>query len=324
MRVVVFFDLPTETAEERRDYRRFRAALLKNGFFMMQESVYSKIILNNTAANVIKETVRKLKTGKGLIQMLTVTERQFENMEFVLGKKTIDGCRHRRKVGGSVILSHFDLEKPLELTPAVVNVLVVENENKFFDFCKEFALQSKGNSGNFVLFDGDTKLSLVKDVKLLYDFFNFDLGDKRARDGLLNCLVQIAENNFAVEYSELVEKIYAFFEKLNGETDFPIDFDTESSLTQLLKAYGVRWKDEKDCLLESIVSFIHFNARILGIKCFAFFNLKNFLNEKDLKSLYYEAQLEDVCLFLLENTLKNKTDEEFVTLIDKDLCEIIV
>ncbi len=79
--------MPTETAEERRDYRRFRAALLKNGFFMMQESVYSKIILNNTAANVIKETVRKLKTGKGLIQMLTVTERQFENMEFVLGKK---------------------------------------------------------------------------------------------------------------------------------------------------------------------------------------------------------------------------------------------
>ena len=71
-----------------------------------------------------------------------------------------------------MILSHFDLEKPLELTPAVVNVLVVENENKFFDFCKEFALQSKGNSGNFVLFDGDTKLSLVKDVKLLYDFFN--------------------------------------------------------------------------------------------------------------------------------------------------------
>ena len=87
MRVVVSFDFPTETPDERRDYRRFRAALLKNGFFMMQESVYSKIILNNTAANVIKETVRKLKTGKGLIQMLTVTERQFENMEFVLGKK---------------------------------------------------------------------------------------------------------------------------------------------------------------------------------------------------------------------------------------------
>lgn len=87
MRVVVFFDLPTETAEERREYRKFRSALLKNGFFMMQESVYSKIALNNTAAEVIKETVRKFRAKKGIIQMLTVTERQFENMEFVLGQK---------------------------------------------------------------------------------------------------------------------------------------------------------------------------------------------------------------------------------------------
>ena len=87
MRVVVFFDLPIETAEERREYRKFRTALLKNGFFMMQESVYSKIALNNTAAEVIKETVRKFRAKKGIIQMLTVTERQFENMEFVLGQK---------------------------------------------------------------------------------------------------------------------------------------------------------------------------------------------------------------------------------------------
>ena len=56
MRVVVFFDLPTETAEERRDYRRFRAALLKNGFFMMQESVYSKIILNKRDKRNSKKT----------------------------------------------------------------------------------------------------------------------------------------------------------------------------------------------------------------------------------------------------------------------------
>lgn len=85
MRVVVFFDLPTESADERRDYRRFRQMLLKNGFVMMQESVYSKIALNSTAAEVIKETVRKNKASKGLIQMLVVTEKQFESMEFVLG-----------------------------------------------------------------------------------------------------------------------------------------------------------------------------------------------------------------------------------------------
>ena len=75
MRVVVFFDLPTETAEERRDYRRFRAALLKNGFFMMQESVYSKLALNQNVANGICDSIKKHKPSAGLVQMLTVTEK---------------------------------------------------------------------------------------------------------------------------------------------------------------------------------------------------------------------------------------------------------
>ena len=86
MRVVVFFDLPVETSTERAEYRRFRKSLIKNGFVMMQQSVYTKIALNNTAADVIKEVVRKNKPKTGLVQMLVVTEKQFEKIEFVLGE----------------------------------------------------------------------------------------------------------------------------------------------------------------------------------------------------------------------------------------------
>lgn len=85
MRVIIFFDLPVETASERKEYRKFRRFLLRNGFIMMQESVYSKIVLNNTAANVVQDNVRKNKTSKGLIQMLIVTEKQFEKIEVVVG-----------------------------------------------------------------------------------------------------------------------------------------------------------------------------------------------------------------------------------------------
>ncbi len=91
MRIVVFFDLPIETSSEQREYRRFRKFLLRNGFVMMQESVYSKIVLNGTAAAAIQEKVRKNKTSSGLIQMLVVTEKQFERMEVIVGEtqKTI-------------------------------------------------------------------------------------------------------------------------------------------------------------------------------------------------------------------------------------------
>lgn len=86
MRVFVFFDLPVATAADRRAYAQFRKSLLKNGFIMLQESVYCKLALNSTAAHAIMQGVRDKKPPKGLVQMLTVTEKQFARMEFVLGE----------------------------------------------------------------------------------------------------------------------------------------------------------------------------------------------------------------------------------------------
>lgn len=94
MRVIVFFDLPTVTASERREYARFRKGLIKNGFMMMQESVYCKLALNPSAASSVMEAVKAIRPGKGLVQMLLVTEKQFARMELVLGEyktQIIDG-----------------------------------------------------------------------------------------------------------------------------------------------------------------------------------------------------------------------------------------
>ena len=85
MRVIVLFDLPSVTLTEKREYRHFRDFLLKNGFLMMQESVYTKLALNGTAANSIMQNVRKNKPSSGLVQMIAVTEKQFANMEIVVG-----------------------------------------------------------------------------------------------------------------------------------------------------------------------------------------------------------------------------------------------
>ena len=85
MRIIVFFDLPTETLEERRNYSRFRKFLIRSGFVMMQESVYSKIAMNQNSADLIAETVRKNKPPAGLVQMLTITEKQYSKIEFLIG-----------------------------------------------------------------------------------------------------------------------------------------------------------------------------------------------------------------------------------------------
>ncbi len=88
MRVVVMFDLPTLTAEDRKTYRDFRKAIIKNGFFMMQESIYCKMVLNESAKNNTISALKRIKPSKGLVQVLSVTEKQFQKMEFLVGTST--------------------------------------------------------------------------------------------------------------------------------------------------------------------------------------------------------------------------------------------
>lgn len=90
MRVIVFFDLPTETSEDRRSYRKFRKFLIKNGFLMLQESVYAKLALNYTQVEQIVDEVKKERPGKGSVQILAVTEKQFSKMEIISGKTDTD------------------------------------------------------------------------------------------------------------------------------------------------------------------------------------------------------------------------------------------
>lgn len=88
MRVIVFFDLPTKTIGERREYRRFRKLLVRKGFCMMQESVYTKISLNASALKSYVDSIKNNKPNRGVVQILTVTERQFARMEYICGEKT--------------------------------------------------------------------------------------------------------------------------------------------------------------------------------------------------------------------------------------------
>ncbi len=90
MRILVFFDLPTESLENKRDYRRFRRYLIKNGYIMLQESVYAKLALNKTVANAAVAGLRSNKPNAGDIQVLTITEKQFQKIEYILGERTTD------------------------------------------------------------------------------------------------------------------------------------------------------------------------------------------------------------------------------------------
>lgn len=87
MRVVVFFDLPVLTEANRRDYRQFRKFLIKSGFMMVQESVYCKLAQNSSVGDAIVDNIKKNKPREGLVQVLRVTEKQYNKMDYIVGQK---------------------------------------------------------------------------------------------------------------------------------------------------------------------------------------------------------------------------------------------
>lgn len=90
MRVIVMFDLPVVTVSGRREYYAFRKHLIKNGFLMLQESIYCKIAQNAVAAESIVQNIRKNKPKEGLVQVLKITEKQYSKMEFIVGERQSD------------------------------------------------------------------------------------------------------------------------------------------------------------------------------------------------------------------------------------------
>lgn len=87
MRVLCMFDLPTETGEEKKAYRMFRNYLLKEGFVMIQYSVYMRTCPHRQFAHALEKRMRKHVPCSGNIRLITITEKQYEDMVFLVGSK---------------------------------------------------------------------------------------------------------------------------------------------------------------------------------------------------------------------------------------------
>jgi len=86
MWVFVFFDLPTETIKNRKDAQRFRKNLLKDGFTMMQFSVYMRHCASSESVDVHETRIKRLLPPLGKVSILRITDKQFGNIMNFWGK----------------------------------------------------------------------------------------------------------------------------------------------------------------------------------------------------------------------------------------------
>ncbi len=105
MRVLLMFDVPTKTKKEQKCATKFRNELIKQGFFMMQFSVYMRICKGVVSAKSAVERVRGILPPLGNVRALIITEKQFDNMQILLGSA---GFNERMNDDKNLVLFAFD------------------------------------------------------------------------------------------------------------------------------------------------------------------------------------------------------------------------
>jgi CRISPR-associated protein Cas2 len=90
MWLFALFDLPVTTKQSRREYTHFRKLLLREGFSMLQYSVYARYSISEEAMEAVKYHIQGGLPPKGQVRLLSVTDHQFGKMEVFFGKKRHD------------------------------------------------------------------------------------------------------------------------------------------------------------------------------------------------------------------------------------------
>ncbi len=83
--IIVAFDLPTTTKEERVGAAKFRKFLLEDGYQMMQYSVYIRSMVTHSRMETHMRRLRKEVPADGSVRAIFVTESQWQRSYVVYG-----------------------------------------------------------------------------------------------------------------------------------------------------------------------------------------------------------------------------------------------
>ncbi len=79
MRLMVMFDLPTGSKQERKSYAAFRKFLVEDGYYREQFSVYSRILLTRESAAAHIQRLKANLPRAGVVTVFEMTEKQYES-----------------------------------------------------------------------------------------------------------------------------------------------------------------------------------------------------------------------------------------------------
>ena len=93
MWLFVVFDLPVTTKKDRKFAANFRRDLLKDGFTMMQFSVYNRVCPSKEALETHMKKIERLIPPNGKVSFMFITDKQYGDIKNFYAKKEVKNTK---------------------------------------------------------------------------------------------------------------------------------------------------------------------------------------------------------------------------------------
>ena len=198
--------------------------------------------------------------------------------------------------------------------------LIIENKKLYRKIIEDLINNISIDDGNIILSENNKLIVPEKEIFVFSDYFNFDV-NKFVLNKYYKELKNLSENDFFDETVEIKEVLRNYVTKL-VENEYSIKLEEDLDISQILKAFGIKFQRNEDLLL-NLFEWIKILNELLGYEIFFFINLENFLSDDELVEFSKFILYNKYKVVFLENFNRNKLfDDDNLIIIDNDLCEI--
>ena len=215
-----------------------------------------------------------------------------------------------------------DFQYEIEFPENQINVLIIENPKLFTGILRDVWNQANGGDGGLLLSENGKEVVFGKTVEVVFNPFQLDINNRKMVSALYKDLSEAAKDSMLIETAELNADYLRYFDSLIENYPYPVTYDDQIEVSELFKAFKVRFDDSSDSLAEFVLNYFRMVSRVLGIRLFVFIGVKQYFSREELSFLYQSLFYEKIFLLDIESEQKDILEEEKTVTIDKDQCII--
>ncbi len=210
----------------------------------------------------------------------------------------------------------------VDIKENIVSIIVLEDVKLRLPLINELFSQTFGKEGNWLLFENDKSFDLGKKVELILEPLTLTLNNKKVKTKLYQDIKTIAQDYCFSQGLEVHSQICNYLENMLDKLPYPIKYDEDWDVSEILKAYNVELVEEYDNIFEKLYNYIKLVNTVCGTEIFVMVNIKQYLTDDQITELYKMAAYGKIQLVLIEFSINNKRDCEELYILDNDDCVI--